>query len=351
MKRYLLLLSMFLLTFSLVGCWDKDSPTVNKEPTLIKGDKSPKSNQEIIREDEDKLVKVRIKDGEANISFDLERWEELHNIYGYDPEFYPVEELQEGPFAIAVESGKVVDACIGKLNSMDYSSYEFTLPVVVLLMDDDSVEWIWADPFRTADLSYIGGEYEYFSNFISHGTLAYKDKFISCSYESDGEGIGNMAIYLINDHNIKFDFYSLRLETNIKDGVWISEIIPPVSESDSPILGHLKISPDGKATFDVGIGGSSDDYKLEEIFESWSGNADVITATDQQYPLGTLIFDLSLDYCAYQAYHDLPNKIKGSYRVDLDSSSDITLFHNDGDVLYQLDEDIMGFTFFQFWYD
>ncbi|HZJ84539.1 MAG TPA: hypothetical protein VFD02_03180 [Syntrophomonadaceae bacterium] len=75
-------------------------------------------------------------------------------------------------------------------------------------MENGSVDWLFADPFDTADLDYMGGEYGDYQNFRGNGSLAHIDNYSSFAYESDNEGRGNMALYLINEAGKKFDWNS-----------------------------------------------------------------------------------------------------------------------------------------------
>lgn len=160
------------------------------------GDSGDGSADLIKRQDEEDLVGVSIENGAASIYFNLDRWDELHNIYDVDPEYYDMERMEGGPFPIAVESGLVKDAVIGKVPLLDYSSYEFTVPVVVFLIDDDSLEWIYADPYMAVDDSHLGGGYRNYKHFVSSGTIARKDDYTHFPYEFDKEGIGGKTSIL-----------------------------------------------------------------------------------------------------------------------------------------------------------
>lgn len=338
MRKVFILLLATLILFNLVGCVDKDKQNTNKN----------KQPEAIICEDADKLVKLSLVDGAATIAFDLERWNKLHHIYDYDPDFFSPEKLREGPFPIIVESGKIKEAYIAKLASLDYGLYDFDMPIVVMLMDDNSIEWLPANPFDSTDLSYLGGEYENYDNFRSSGKLAYRDNFTSLVYAADNEGLGNMTLYAVNELGHMYDFYYLWLETRLCDGSWISEIVPAQSEDDFSIQGRLTMSPEGQVTFDLGII-EGIDYEIKELYESWQGEAQLITSTDQLYPLGSLLLDLTLDK---SPLYELPtDKIKASYRADIGPDGDLSLFYNNGTALYQNDENIQQFLFWQFWED
>ena len=101
-------------------------------------------------EDEDGLVKIEIENGEANISFQVDSW---NKIYGSQSDgFYHIpDSLQDVFFSIIPRSGSVVDACVARISSMGtyLPTDDFELPIVVLLMDDGSIEWFYANPNAT----------------------------------------------------------------------------------------------------------------------------------------------------------------------------------------------------------
>ncbi|MGB4313050.1 MAG: hypothetical protein ACOX0L_06595 [Natronincolaceae bacterium] len=358
-NRIIILITALSLMIILVGCKQDENTSLSKDKLQITGKVNENTDEKdgviFTREDEDRLVKINIKDGEASIYFDLDRWDELHNIYDGGLDFFDTAKLQEGPFPIIVKSGKVKDACIGKIQLMDYSQYEFTMPTVVLMMEDGSLEWFFADPYMTEDLSKMGGEYENYQNFRSHGKLAHMDNFSSFFYESDGEGIGdNKSIYITNEIGDKFDFYYLWLETMLYDGVWICELFSPRGEDGYPVNGYFSFERDGSFNFNVGIGNSYEPEHVEYI-EYWVGNAEMITKTDRSYPLGTIVYDLHVDWWVDECVEgdcesEKLREISGSYRSFIGSDAGLTLCYNDGDDLYQQNKDLKTFNLYIYFY-
>lgn len=325
-----------------MGCKPETPPEPLPPPASNGTDKPGESL--LIREDEDELVQIRIEDGKASIYFDLDHWDELHNIYDLDTDYFNVEALANGPYPVNVERGKVKDACIGKLQLMDFSSYDFTLPVVVLMMVDGGMEWLYADPYMAEDYSHLGGEYEEYQNFNSMRLLAKVDGFSSFSYESDNEGFGAMAIYVHDEPGNKFDFYYLWLESELYTGIWACRL-----NEDWPVYGNLSFEEDGYFYFNVGEG---EDYDptIQYLFETWEGNAEIITACDQGYPLGTFVFDMWVTWWVDECVDGdcetgKLEQVQGSCRMGpMGSDGSLELYYNEGDDFYQQNKDWKVFS-------
>lgn len=302
--------------------------TINKN--LPNADKSTQDGR-LVRTDADGIVSVAIQNGEASIHFDRERWNETRGpSYGEDIFFIP-DTMPDAFYPIKVESGGVVDACIAKLPALepDLSADNFVLSAVVLILDDGSIEWFYANP---NGVFVPDGESE--PNYIieTFGKMPYRDEFESLSYESTGEGHGESTIYITNAFGDKFDFLYLYLEEQLHYGFWVCEL-----SSDS-VKGYLAIGENGDTIFRVGMEDSGGLY-LAETLEVWEGTANFIKSPGQHLPLGTLEFDMELVARLYDENPDLPIEIHGSYRAEIMLTEDGTLrlYHNDGDELYPSD--------------
>lgn len=345
-KRFLGILIIILIISLIGGCGkkvEKDSlGDVDKDPNKNDHAESLNEKETIIREEEDKLVKVAIEDGTASIFFDFHRWEELHELKETAFDFIDTDAMEEGPFVIETESGKVADAIIGKIQSITYSEYNFVIPTIVLLMEDGSLEWLYADPYMTEDLKELGGEYENYVNFRSFGKLSYKDDFVSLSYESDNEGFGSYTIFLENKKSDKFDFRNILFHDRLVHGTWTCPL-PPTGQ----ICGYLSFNENGEVHWEIGMG---NDYETSpfEAFEVWDGTYEYIMTEAGGYPLGTLVFDMG-GWWIYEGSDDdadlgYSTKIEGSYRTEFQSDGSMTLYYNDGVMLYQFKDD-MEYTF------
>ena len=107
-------------------------------------------NEILIREDAEGLVKITIKDGKAEIEFDIDKWEALYNIYDYAAVQYDVTVLEKGPFPVLNYHYDVtiVDVCIGNIELSAYEFYtrEFVCPTLVFLLADGTLEYAKANP-------------------------------------------------------------------------------------------------------------------------------------------------------------------------------------------------------------
>lgn len=285
----------------------------------------------IVREDAKGIIKITIEDGEANISFDLDKCEEFYQLSEY-PEYYNVDGIREGPFKIRVISGRVKDAFVGELQIMDYSELDFTVATVVLTMEDGSVEWVYADPFSTIGYSHYEEEYSKDGNFESYRALAYKDNFTSFSYENHHEDQDAMVLYLINDKGEKFDFYKLWLETKLTQGSWVMKLEDDFDEDISPYL-YLKFEPHG--TFTLDVAGSYMDYEIAYYHENWGGSYEIDRGSSKNYYMGSFDFDLHLLWWIDEGDNGLKTELSGSYSFETDSTGDISLVYESGDRIYQ----------------
>ena len=181
----------------LSGCGSSWGLSEAPEEPVAAPEEEEEPDSILVRQDEEGLVSVRIEDGKAEVLFDLDRWETLYNISDrIDTSFYDPDLLREGPFRIEGLSGRVRDACIGKVKMLDHKHYEnFTVPSVVLLMEDGTLEYFLADP-------YIG-DYEWV--FYSQGRLPWLKDIVSLAYGQDGDGFGDMTIFAWDSQGMLFD--------------------------------------------------------------------------------------------------------------------------------------------------
>lgn len=189
----------FLCFCVLSACGQAERNNIDKPDDIAVSD-PPGANAPLIREDDEGLVQVSIKNGEATISFNLERWDAMHDIYSIASEYDFPERLAEGPFPIGNLSGMVKDACVGKVAALDSIEYgNFILPSVMLLMEDGRVEWALANPF-TRLIGDVPGDTLY-----SIGTLPWLKDIVSFAYESEVDGTGDMTIYAVDSRGLRYD--------------------------------------------------------------------------------------------------------------------------------------------------
>lgn len=343
LKKFGILMSTaWLLTVALTSCKQiendlESNPASNQQNIetqeatkkgLPRKDSVLSGNHSLIRTDEENIVSVAIENDKASIHFEREKWNEVRGLsYGEDIYFIP-ETMPDAFYPIQVEEGNIVDACIAKIPSLEtnISDEDYIIPVVVLLKDNDSIEWFYANP----NAVFIpDGDEE--PNYIvtTFGELPYRDHFKSLSYESSGEGVGEKTIYITNDLGVRFDFLYMYLEEQLQYGIWVCEF------PGESVRGYLSIDRDGGALFRVGNGKSVGLY-LEDNYELWEGSINYVKSPDQYLPPGVLEFDLELMVHWYDEGYHMPSEIHGSYRAEITLTQDgmLRLYHNDGDQLY-----------------
>lgn len=169
----------------------------------------------LICEDEEGLVQVRIVNGAAELSFDLERWEALHGLKPEEHEGV----LHKGPFDIISAHGAIKDACIVQVPEMDtrHRHEEFVTPTVMLLMEDGSLEYLLADPLedRMDDCYY------------SYGPLPWLKQIESLSYQSASEGL-SPTIFATDSSGFRYNAIRAARYCFIFYGDWNMPLDPEV---------------------------------------------------------------------------------------------------------------------------
>ena len=299
---------------------------------------SPIGSGVLIREDAEGLISVRIEDGRAELVYDLDRWDSLHDIY--ENSYYPIEEIIEGPFLIVTSNGgRIKDACIGKIDDlfMGYLSLrDFITPTVALLMEDGSVEFTRADPFMGV---YMFGD----TSLYSHGKLPWLEDIVSLSYENEKEGIGGMTIFAEDKYGLLYNVQRLYTMVGIFEDEWLfrqdREGFP---EWRYCILKLVEGYSVPRAYFETGLtdGWGIGNYgKYEGYYEiSLAENA----PGDGRRP-GLITFDLTMT--GGDTEHDW---IFGTYFIQLRDGITMELWHSDGDHLAYMDgEPLTDFYFFR----
>jgi len=226
----------------------------------------------LIREDEDGLVAVRIEEGDAEISFDIERWGELNT--GQD-------QFGEGPFPIETLSGNVKDAVVGKVESMDFYNYwDIVTPAAALLTEDGRVEYIMADP-------YEGWQED---RYISHGILPWLTDIVSLEY---GYKEGNRTIYAFDSTGNQYDISLVNFLVNVfdEDGMW--EFFTP-SDWGGELYCGVMLNEDG-SMFMV-IGNKFEGGDVYETEQTYDGTYEVFLSENSGTGVGVMDIDLTLTW-------------------------------------------------------
>jgi len=225
MKKHVIAIALILVIVCLCGCG------IIKNKSGI-----------IIRRDSEGLVELRIKNGAAELSFDLDKWENLYHINTAVAEIQPGRTLKSGPFSVAGLSGRVKDARIGKVAALDAYAEEITMPAVLLLMEDGGLEWFRANPFMP--------------EFVSFGKVPWLKDIVSLSYENDGAG--EMTIFAKNKSGFRYDVRTFCSLMSVFKDEWVYEI-GPGHDGDKHCI-FISFSEDGKLSFRKGLLKMGDAY-------------------------------------------------------------------------------------------
>ena len=103
-----------------------------------------------IRRDAEGLVEVRLDKGKAYVSFDIEQWEKLHDIYkvAVSKELGILEDEYE---IMTYKDSDIIDAFISKMpDKLDKSKlHTYEEPIIFLLFADGSVNWLPIEPYAS----------------------------------------------------------------------------------------------------------------------------------------------------------------------------------------------------------
>ncbi len=358
MKRHLKIIytavTILMFVSVLTACGKQESnspspPTTSMQKTesnqsidkrLPNQDKTEQNRENPYFEDGEGLVRIALENGEASISFNVECWNETYGSQSDGVYFIP-DTLQDVFFPIIVISGNVMDVCVARVSSMGtyLPTDEFELPVVVLLMDDGSIEWCYADPNVTLYSYEFSSRDMYCMNTYEKLVYKFSDDFVSIKCVPDSVNSDGMRINAINSYGYSFDFHELYLEKQLFENVWMCEL-----QEDS-LYGYLTVDADDTATFSIS-GVEYVDWSSSDRHLIRSGMASYVTSPDDSLPLGAITFDMELATESSVDGQMLPQNITGSYmgEITFDKNGQMTLFHNDGDKLYPSSGETLVFT-------
>ena len=317
------------------GTGDTSESAKNTKPEQTTEDitngPTPVEDGSKVRRDEDGLVTITIKDGKAQIEYDLEKWDASYNMaeyvdgYSYLFEYGENTELKKGPFPVNTYDERVADACIGIIPKDAYYAW-YLEPTVIFLMEDGSLEQ------SRASLANDNSYEEHYSN-----PLYWLDGIVSLSYENDKNG--QKTIYAIGKNGKKHDTEVLNLMQGIvSSGTWGRWSAPLLENPPDGIeyYGYLTFEDEEKAVFEIGV-------KEKQAVAGYRGAYSLVLAEDDQsgYPSGSFIFDLKLDWTEGNRSFlgGLPAGLKGSYFVEPADpyAYSMWLRKNGGDCLFSLD--------------
>ncbi len=329
-KKTIFILFIFLLCSALVSC-----KKVPENKPIDKTGKSGKlANKKRTREDEttickdvEGLVEVHIRDGKATVHFNIERWEELFNIN----EYVSTEELYGEAVSINGISTRVKDAVIVQIKELDYlNGLDGTAPTIFLLLEDGSVEWIFADIFLPKPD---------YPKLDSYGKLNWIGDIVSLSVENDGEGIGETTVYGIDFKGNKYDLKTSAKFSEIVRGQWIWNI-EEIDSSSEDKYGVLTFSDKDFVIYEIGNLDGSDHTR-------YTGKYKLSIEEKSAERPGILSLDLTLDWTNNDM--DMPREIHGKYFADAYNLINFKLWPSEGDPLYHNKGNNVNIDEYDFW--
>ena len=298
------------------------SGCVSKPGTADTFESDSNLKEEIIRQDEEGLVTVRIADGGTEITLDLELWDMLYNIYDVNAEFYDPSLRRGGPFPIKCVGDNIKDACIGKVAALDYYGYEFITPAVILLMEDGTLEYTLAYPYpNEADWVYQ-----------SQGKLPWLKDIVSLAYKKENEGKGEMTIFATDRDGLIYDVRNVCHMTGIFEDEWLFQ----QSGDSFPYWRYCTLrfsESNNEMLFTTGLnsGGNVWDYG------EYTGSYEITLAENDIGGRRPGLFSFFLSVTSGSKYDDRPNdRIVGTCFISAPSAPDgmtLELWYSDGDYL------------------
>jgi len=272
-NKLIVLVLIIVLALCFAACQDEDDgeglgnivvsgadtdPDPEPEPVI---DEEPDDGV-IVRQDEEGLVIVRIEDGVPEVFFENELWQRQHGI----------PDVKYGPFSVGNLTGRVADACIGKIETMDMPNHgNFVTPVIVFLMEDGTVDYSFADP-------YMG---EYGNELYGTGGLPWLKNIKSLYFGPEPEGIWGDTIYAIDVDGLKYDIRRLYGF----ESVFSIRYMCDVEEMPGLSL-FIKLEEDGVMWLEKYWSASEDTEYFKGKYEIFLAEGDV-----QEWPTGFIRFD------------------------------------------------------------
>jgi len=275
--------------------------------------------------DAEGLVELRIENGVASLSYELDRWEELHRLSAFTAERFPGIKLSKGPIAIEGLSGRVKDACIAKIGELDYLQYHdaedfpvygnLVMPALIFLMEDGGVEWALSNVLAPDYSIYIEGRLPFLSDIVS------------LSFAPDREGTRSKdTIYAADRNGLRYDMKLLCGLTGFFGTDWRSEW--PGRNDEENNYAILRFSEDGEVLFGLGLYDEFVDWN----YAGYLGTFEIALAENDpggRRP-GTISFHLSLDYTNRD---NCPASNSGTYFISGDSLRGLILWFQSGQKL------------------
>ncbi len=315
MRKGIAIVLIVVLSLSLVACGESgEKPTIDQGDNQEPPDTNPLSKEEKRTiQDEDGLTQVHIENGEAEVYFNLDLWEEKTQL----SQAVDLDEVYEGPYKVSFLSGKAKDVGIIRADHLDFlNGIRITMPSFFFLMEDGSVEWVYGD--------FVSGGHE-LKDLISLGKLNWIGNIESLSLENTGEGMGEMSLYGLDSQGEKYDLPLAAHFMELHHGSWFWQVAGAYEDG----YGVLSFFEDGSVKYEIGEMDKSD-YSL------YKGSFRLSLGQGDEKP-GLLHLDMVLD--SSNSKKDIRKKMQGSFFTDLSSFMNLVLWPAEGDPLYNIDRD------------
>lgn len=288
---------------------------------------------DIVRTDPEGLVTLTIDDGEAFVTFDPDRWASLAEIDAGEllmELFEPTDET----FTIETFSGRVKDGIVSPIEGFGINPLtDVDVPVIVLLMEDGSVEWLSPSPYFA-----FPGE-----RLHSVTRLPYLPDIVALESGTSAEGIGAPTVFAEDEQGLHYDIRLPYRYSELTAGPWICT----VSDSEGDYGLQLLLGQNGVAKF-------RKTRTMPVGFDAeYTGT--YILHLDEESSLGRRagMLTLDLELASGQRLHeimDAPESISGDFFLDSEAFEGwIGLGAGAGDPLFLMDGEPVDYC--DFWMD
>ncbi len=327
MKKVISLCALVLLCFGLASCSGKNETAgskldlqksiKNKKDSLMNNDKTLGNESAedgvIIRSDAENLVEVRIENGNASVTLNAVRFDELYDYKKrYESEIYT------GIIKIVGNFGKIKDACVAQIPNLDFlNGTDFVTPTIFLLMEDGTVEYVFVD--------FLPHEFQV-QEFYSSGPILWIKNIKTLSSESDGEGFGSTTVFAEDKNGIRYDLRIPVSFSELYSGPWVCDIYNMDGYySASGYYGVLNFHENGTVVFEKGWIG-------EDVNVRYAGTFDLTIAENSGIRPGMMTFDLFLDSSSHTKSE--PKEIHSVYFAEAINLIGLQLWYSNGDYLH-----------------
>ena len=314
-KKRLVSLILILCLICLAGCGGEtpDAPEAAMPSQPVPPPASLEQTDSVLtRSDAEGFVTVRIEDGRAELTYDLEKWDSLCGIFqAYEEAGYEnVNLMYEGPYEIEFHSDLgCIDACPGFVPGLETDFNGLNHISILFLMEDGTVEYMAVVPYPW---DFKAGTY------YSYGKLPWVKDIASLSFESMNEGLGEMTLYARDKNGLTCDVRDFYPLLYIFDCEWVYDI-GQTDDDDTECL-VFSFADDGTLLMEKKL------FYKDAVIASYKGVYSVTGAISGGKPV-----------LALELYEEWENQLafQSEYFFEADNER-FTLYLAEGDALYSL---------------